>query len=175
MAGNTAPDATASYTVTSPLPAAPTITAIAKVGKAVYVEGTWSQGPTKVTFTCRSGVLVVQCSSPVTTSKDTGKAGVVVTGRVTDLLGRTATVQFVVKVDRTPPKLAPTVTPSTIPLGGTAVVKANATDALSGIAAESCGALQTSTLGKKTVTCRATDAAGNTSTATANYSVVRPR
>ena len=62
VAGNTAPDATASYTVTAPAPAAPTITATGKVGTAVYVEGTWSQGPTKVTFTCRSGVLVVQCS-----------------------------------------------------------------------------------------------------------------
>ena len=113
--------------------------------------------------------------SPVTTSKNTGTAGSRCDRSGDRRLGRTATVQFVVKVDRTPPKLAPTVTPSTIPLGGTAVVKANATDALSGIASESCGALQTSTLGKKTVTCRATDAAGNTATATASYSVVRPR
>ena len=98
-----------------------------------------------------------------------------VTGRVVDALGRTASVQFLVKVDRTPPKLAPTVTPSTIPLGGTAVVSANATDVLSGIASQSCEALQTATIGKKTLTCRAADLAGNTATATVGYNVVRPR
>src|SRR6185295_9418541 len=42
----------------------------------------------------------------------------------------------------------------------------------SGIAAQSCGAVNTSTVGAKTVTCTATDNAGNIATASAPYQVI---
>ena len=43
---------------------------------------------------------------------------------------------------------------------------------MSGVASQSCGPVVTSTVGTFTVTCTATDVAGNTSTATATYNVV---
>jgi hypothetical protein len=77
-----------------------------------------------------------------------------------------------VQIDTTSPALAPTVSPDVVLLGGTATVTANATDALSGLASQSCGALDTSTVGSKSVTCTATDNAGNTASASVSYGVV---
>jgi hypothetical protein len=100
---------------------------------------------------------------------------VVITGKVKDALGRTAQVGFLVKLDRTPPRLAPTVTPKSFPVGGTAVVSANATDSGSGVASQSCGALVTTKAGSYTVTCKATDYAGNSATASTSYTVTVKR
>ena len=47
----------------------------------------------------------------------------------------------------------------------------NATDALSGVAAQSCGVPDTSTAGPHSVACTASDAAGNAATQTLNYTV----
>jgi hypothetical protein len=47
----------------------------------------------------------------------------------------------------------------------------NATDATSGVASSSCGDVDTSTPGPKTVTCTATDIAGNTASAVLSYVV----
>lgn len=174
VAGNTA-TGTAPYTVNNPRPAAPTITAVGTETSGPYAEGTWANLPVKVTFTCTSGVAVVSCTTPITTSKDTGPNGVMITGKVKDSLGRTAQVSFLVKLDRTPPKLAPTVTPKSFPVGGTAVVSANATDSGSGVASQSCGALITTKAGTYTVTCIATDYAGNSATASTSYTVTVKR
>ncbi|MEZ4860228.1 MAG: hypothetical protein R3C14_02925 [Caldilineaceae bacterium] len=73
--------------------------------------------------------------------------------------------------DHCPPTLNPVVTPNPVPVGGAATVVSGTADALSGIATESCGALDTSTAGVKSVTCTATDNAGNTASATVNYTV----
>ncbi len=48
---------------------------------------------------------------------------------------------------------------------------ANASDATSGLASASCGALDTGSLGGKSTTCSATDIAGNTKTVTLAYTV----
>lgn len=50
-------------------------------------------------------------------------------------------------------------------------VSPNASDALSGVDTQSCGALDSSTVGLKTVTCTATDKAGNTGSATPGFTV----
>ncbi len=47
----------------------------------------------------------------------------------------------------------------------------NATDALSGVAAQSCAVPDTSTVGPHTVVCTASDAAGNGATQTLSYTV----
>jgi hypothetical protein len=57
-------------------------------------------------------------------------------------------------------------------LNGTAIAAANATDSGSGVATQSCGAVSTNTVGTKTVTCTATDNAGNTATTTVSYKVI---
>ncbi|HEU0296751.1 MAG TPA: PxKF domain-containing protein, partial [Anaerolineales bacterium] len=75
--------------------------------------------------------------------------------------------------DTTPPTLAPTVSPNPVYLNGTATASANATDDTgSGIASQSCGPIDTSTVGTHSVTCTATDHAGNTATATVDYQVI---
>jgi len=91
----------------------------------------------------------------------------------TDAAGNQTTVNDFIYVDATPPVLSPTVSPNPAVLNGTATASANATDAMSGVASQSCDPVVTSTVGEDfTVTCTATDVAGNTSTATASYDVV---
>ena len=77
-----------------------------------------------------------------------------------------------VKVDKTPPTLAPTISGGTaLQLNQPATASANASDGETGLASSSCGVVDTSTVGAKTVTCTATDAAGNAASATLAYSV----
>src|SRR5262249_41469715 len=59
--------------------------------------------------------------------------------------------------------------PFPIVLGANATASANAIDAVSGVATQTCGSVDTSTAGVHTVACTATDNAGNTNTATVSY------
>jgi hypothetical protein len=76
-----------------------------------------------------------------------------------------------VNIDKTSPTLSPTVSPSTVLLNGSATATPNAADALSGIASQSCPAVNTSGVGLHSLTCTATDKAGNANTAVASYTV----
>lgn len=82
-------------------------------------------------------------------------------------------MEFLVRVDKTPPQLSPSVTPSTVPVGGTATASPNATDIGSGVASATCDPVDTSKTGKKQVWCYATDHAGNSAKAKASYTVVK--
>ena len=75
-------------------------------------------------------------------------------------------------VDTVPPTLAPTVSPNPVLLHGAAVASPNATDDNSGVASASCEPVDTSSVGLKTLTCTATDFAGNTASATVAYNVI---
>lgn len=86
--------------------------------------------------------------------------------------GGTASEAVTVKRDATAPTLAPTVSPSVILLNGNGTVAANASDALSGVASQSCAALDTGSVGSRTSACTTTDNAGNAANATATYSVI---
>src|SRR6476620_1691750 len=88
------------------------------------------------------------------------------------LLGGTNSGTATVKRDATVPVLAPAVTPSVILFNGSGTAAANASDALSGVASQSCVALVTSALGSHASACTATDNAGNTATAAAAYAVI---
>lgn len=157
-------------------PAPPTISVVAtKADGSVYQEGTWSRSPVTVTFTCTAASpLTAPCPAPITVDHDTAAAGVTVSGSITDLFGRTVSAAVVVKYDGTAPTLAPVVTPSSVPVGGTAVATPNATDASSGVATQSCATPQTTTAGTASVLCQAADVAGNTATKSATYTVVAP-
>ncbi|HET6168099.1 MAG TPA: PxKF domain-containing protein, partial [Marmoricola sp.] len=77
-----------------------------------------------------------------------------------------------IDVDRTAPVLDPSLDPETVFVGQTGVTaSANATDATSGVATESCGGIDTSTAGVHSVLCTATDYAGNTATKSLQYVV----
>jgi hypothetical protein len=82
------------------------------------------------------------------------------------------------KVDYTAPTLNPSVNPNTIIVGGNAIVSANASDPTPGssLASSSCGALNTATVTlngtPRSVSCTATDVAGNSDTKSASYTVI---
>jgi hypothetical protein len=75
------------------------------------------------------------------------------------------------KIDGLPPALAPTVGPAPILLHGSASAAPNATDSTSGVASQSCGAVDTSTAGLRTLSCTARDNAGNVTTVSVGYLV----
>lgn len=75
------------------------------------------------------------------------------------------------KKDSTPPSLAATLSPTAPKVGQAASASPNATDATAGVAGQSCGTPNTSSAGPHTVTCSATDDAGNQATQTLSYSV----
>jgi hypothetical protein len=93
----------------------------------------------------------------------------------TDRAGNTAVAGSAIsapfKIDKTKPALNPVVSPDPVTLGGTATAASNAADTLSTVDSQSCGALNTSTVGPKSVTCTATDKAGNTDSKTVSYGV----
>ncbi|MGZ8514319.1 MAG: choice-of-anchor Q domain-containing protein [Candidatus Limnocylindrales bacterium] len=76
------------------------------------------------------------------------------------------------KIDQTQPTLSPTLSATTVVVSQTGVTASpNASDATSGVASSSCGSIDTSSPGVHTVTCTATDNAGNTGSATLTYVV----
>jgi len=81
------------------------------------------------------------------------------------------TGSLALSIDSIAPALAPTISPATILLHGTATATPHATDATSGVASQSCGSPDTSSAGVHTLTCTATDIAGNTSTVNVGYLV----
>ena len=122
---------------------------------------------------------VSDSKSDVTGTTNCGSFTVVVDGaesftcEATSAGGKTSKT-VTVKRDATPPQLSPAVVPSEVLVGGSATASPNATDNLSQIASASCGPVSTSTPGAFTVQCTATDKAGNTTTASANYVVKAP-
>src|SRR4029078_4471423 len=82
-----------------------------------------------------------------------------------------ATGSLSLSIDTVAPALAPTVSPAAVLLHGTATATPHASDGTSGVASQSCQAPDTSTAGAKTLTCTATDVAGNTTTASVPYVV----
>lgn len=95
--------------------------------------------------------------------------------------GSEAGGEATVRLDSHAPVLAPSLSSAARPLllGEAVTAAANASDPLSGgfasgIASEGCEAVETATAGAKSLTCTATDVAGNTSTATLAYTVAPP-
>lgn len=76
-----------------------------------------------------------------------------------------------IKLDKTPPVLAPSVSPNPVALNGTATGSANASDNISGIDSQGCAPVDTSTPGIHTVNCTATNDAGLTGSQPATYFV----
>ena len=135
----------------------------------------WYSGDVTVHFICTdggSGIPAGACPADQTLSAE-GTAVASTSQTVTDAAGNTSDASNVVtvKIDKTAPTLTPVVGPNPVLLNGSASAASGAVDALSGLASESCGALDTSTVGSKSVTCTATDNAGNTNSANASYAV----
>jgi hypothetical protein len=126
------------------------------------VATSWTLSEPESVITSQSG-----CDAANVTS-DT--SGTTLTCAATSV-GGSANQSVTIKRDATPPVLNPTVSTSSISLGAVATASANASDATSGVASQSCDAVDTTSVGAHTITCAATDNAGNTNTATVTYSV----
>ncbi len=131
----------------------------------------WYNHPVAVNFSGQDAVSgVAGCSSATYSGPDGAAANV--SGSCTDLAGNSASASFALMYDGTAPTLKPVVSPNPVVLNGSATATANATDNLSGVATASCSVVNTSSEGPQTVSCTATDVAGNTASASATYSVV---
>jgi hypothetical protein len=127
------------------------------------VNLTWSVVDDQSAITSRSG-----CDNQSVASDTTG---VTFTCTATSA-GGASSQSVTIKRDATAPTLSPAVNPNPIILGGSATVSAGAADALSGLATASCGTLDTSNVGTKSVSCTASDNAGNQASASASYQVI---
>ncbi len=78
------------------------------------------------------------------------------------------------KKDQSPPSLLPTLSRSSPSVGQRITATPNASDTTSGVATQSCATPSTARKGTHTVSCSATDTAGNGATRTLSY-VVRPK
>ncbi len=132
----------------------------------------WYAADVTVQFTCadnESGLAGPCPANQILTGEGTGIASIAKT--IQDNAGNSATSNVVkVKIDKTAPILAPTV-PNPLLRDGSYVASPNASDATSGLASSSCGLLDTSSIGTRSVTCNAADIAGNTSSVSLTYTV----
>jgi hypothetical protein len=132
----------------------------------------WNNTSPTITWNCADS-LSGATTPNVSSSLSSEGANQSVSGACNDRAGNSSSATRTgINVDRTAPTLAPSVSSNSVLLGGTASASANATDALSGIAAQSCGSFDTSSVGMHTVSCTATDKAGNTATRSVSYTVV---
>jgi hypothetical protein len=124
-----------------------------------------------VAFACSdalSGAVACPAAKAITAEGETHIAPVT----VIDAAGNRATsAPVTVRIDRTAPVLAPAA-PASLLLNASGTAAANAVDAVSGVATQSCAALVTSSVGTRQASCSATDLAGNTAVAPAPYRVV---
>lgn len=132
----------------------------------------WNNSDVTVNWTCTdsgSGVVDASVSKTVSTEGEDQSA----TGTCTDNAGNpVSNTQSGINIDKTAPSLNPSVSPNPVLLNGSATASAGASDALSGLESQSCDAVDASSVGSgKTVSCRATDNAGNTASGSATYSV----
>ncbi len=118
------------------------------------------------------GLSAIDVSNCPSSSMSAGEGEALsVTATCRDLVGNETDASFPVSVDKTEPTLDPSVSPSEILVNGIATAVSGAADALSGLSADGCDTPDTTTPGSKTVSCTATDHAGNSSSATASYVV----
>ena len=127
------------------------------------VTVSWTVGDDESEVSAKTGC------GPITLDSDTN--GISLTCEATSS-GGTSSASVTLKRDATAPSLGPAVTPNPVLLNGSATVTSNASDITSGVASQNCGAVDTGSVGGKSVTCTATDNAGNTSSADASYKVV---
>lgn len=135
----------------------------------------WYRDDVIVDFTCSdalSGLATACPSTQVLSQEGTGIASVAKT--VTDKAGNTSAPSAVItaNIDKTPPQMTVTMPPALVVLNATHDFGLSASDGLSGVASQSCTGFSTATPGTRTVTCSATDRAGNTVSRSSTYRVI---
>jgi alpha-tubulin suppressor-like RCC1 family protein len=146
---------------------------IGAVATAAPNAAGWYRTDVTIAFTCSDALSgVVACPVEQVLSGE-GAAIASSVRTVTDAAGNSASSNTVtVKIDRTAPTLAPSVSPSPLLLNAVASAIANGGDALSGVAAQSCAVPATNAIGGRTTTCTVADQAGNTANGNAAYRII---
>lgn len=118
-------------------------------------------------------VMPDQACAPSTTVSADGEHAVSAASVDTQDLEEDPPVSAVFKIDQTPPELAASLSKdSDIAIGDDVTATPNATDATSGVASQRCDNVDTTRAGRNSVTCTATDNAGNVASASLTYVVV---
>ncbi len=137
----------------------------------------WNNTDVFVSFSCADSVSgIAACSGDTTVS--TEGAGQSVTGTAIDFAGNTSSATVGnINIDKTAPTISITSPSGSYVLGQPVAASYSCTDALSG--ADTCvgtvasgSNIDTASIGAKSFSVNATDAAGNTASASTNYSVV---
>jgi hypothetical protein len=134
-------------------------------------NGWWNSNVTVDWNWTDSGGSGIDPSDCDTASTYSGPGSIHLMASCSDVADNVGSADYFLSVDETPPSLAPSVSPNPVLLHGAATAEANATDSLSGVDSSSCDTANTSAPGPQTVSCSATDLAGNTANASASYVV----
>jgi hypothetical protein len=132
----------------------------------------WNTGAVTVNWNWSDAGVGIDAEFCTTSSSAAGEGEQALNATCSDYAENQGSAAYSVKVDSVAPSLAPLVSPNPVPANGSATVVPNAADATSGVASITCGALDLATPGTKSVSCTATDNAGNTTTASAGYTVL---
>ncbi|HEY6971188.1 MAG TPA: IPT/TIG domain-containing protein [Candidatus Angelobacter sp.] len=132
----------------------------------------WNNSAVTISYTCSGGVAPLQCPPSQTVSTE-GSAQVFA-ATVTDAAGQTASTSVTLNIDTTPPIITATIQPAPDASGtvtaASATVSFMCSDALSGIL--SCPSpITVTTNGPQAISGTAIDKAGNSATATANFTL----
>ena len=135
----------------------------------------WFNAPVQFTFTCADAISgVASCPAAVTLSEGANQS---VSGTVTDNAGRTASTSVSnVNIDTTKPLVTYSGNTTPYTVDQTVHITCTATDALSGVATDTCvditGPAWSFGLGVTTRTASATDRAGNIGTGSTSFTVI---
>jgi hypothetical protein len=132
----------------------------------------WNNTPVTISYQCSGGVPPVQCPASQTISSE--GANQAISATATDAAGQSASASTTLNIDLTPPVITATVVPSPNPGGiinaTSATVTFNCSDALSGVA--TCPSpVTTTTTGLQTISGTAVDKAGNTNSASIQFTL----
>src|SRR5262249_30056301 len=109
----------------------------------------WNNSAVTLSWSCADSLSGAVAASVSQTIGSEG-ANQSATGTCTDNAGNSASdTQSGINIDTTAPTLTPAVSPNPVLLGGSATVTSGAADTLSGLASQSCGSLDTSSVGTK--------------------------
>lgn len=131
----------------------------------------WYTSDVTVSWSVQDSESAITSSSGCDTSNITTDTPGITLSCTATSAGGTSYQSVTVMRDATPPVLAPIVSPNPVLLDGTATAYPNASDATSGVAISSCDPVDTGSVGVHTVNCRASDVAGNQSSASTSYTV----
>jgi hypothetical protein len=132
----------------------------------------WNATDVVVTWNWTDNATGIDLANCTTSSSVQNEGESILTATCQDRKGNIGNATYTVKIDKTKPTLAPIVSPNPVLLNGTASVISGAQDALSGLATQGCGVLDTTSVGAKSVTCSASDVAGNVASVAVGYQVV---